>query len=287
MRLAHTRRLALGLAGLWLAACGPAATPGLTATGIPTRTQPPVTASPAADLTAIAFALTQTFLVGTATVPGPSATSQPATAMPVLTATPVDAGRAVTIPVSAELSLAGTVYGQGSRAVIFSNMGDQRQASWAPVAREMAAAGYLALTYEFRYWVNNRMDAAQIPFIADDLAAAVLFVRAQGAETVVLVGASLGGMATAKAAAQVSATAVVIMAAPMQAPGVEVAVTTAELQAFTGPKLFITSEFDDTVAAAELEAMYAAASEPKELYVYPGAGRDSSWYPPAEERAGG
>jgi predicted alpha/beta-hydrolase family hydrolase len=212
-------------------------------------------------------------LVGTATVHVPSATPPPATetATPAPTATQVDAGRPVTISVSADVSLAGTLYGEGEVAVIFSNMGDQHQASWAPVAREMAAAGYSALTYDFRYWVNGRMDAEQIGFIADDLLAAVRFVRGEGVETVVLIGASLGGMATAKAAADAGAAAVVIMAAPMTAPGVEVAVTVEELQAFTGPRLFITSEFDDTVAATELEAMYAQAGEPKELFVYPGA----------------
>jgi hypothetical protein len=62
----------------------------------------------------------------------------------------------------------------------------------------------------------------------------------------------------------------VVIAAPMQAPGVEVGVTEDELLAFTGPKLFIASEFDDTVAAAELEAMFAAAGEPKALFVYGG-----------------
>lgn len=255
------------------AACGPTATPAASPTPIPTHTPLPPTATPTVDLTGTAFAITQIFLAGTATVHVPSATPQPATATatPAPTDMPVVAGRPVTIPVSAEVALAGTLYGGGRLAVIFSNMGDQRQASWAPVAREMAAAGYLGLTYDFRYWVNGRMDAAQIGFIADDLRAAAGFAWAQGADTIVLIGASLGGMATAKAAADTGAAAAAILAAPMQAPGVDVAVTAEELQAFSGPKLFITSEFDDTVAAAELEAMYAVAGEPKELYVYAGA----------------
>lgn len=272
MQFPRLRRLELIWAAMALAACGPMATPASTATPLPTLVSPPATASSTPDLTATAYDITLVYLVGTATVHVPSDTPQPptATATPAPTATPPEAGRPVTIPVTAEVSLAGTLYGQGTRAVIFSNMGDQRQASWAPVARAMSEAGYLALTYDFRYWVNGRMEAGQMGFIADDLLAAVEFVRAEGAETVMLIGASLGGMATAKAAAEAGAAAMVVLAAPMRAAGVTVVVTVEDLQAFTGPKLFITSEFDNTVAAAELEAMFEQAGEPKELLIYPG-----------------
>jgi esterase/lipase len=114
------------------------------------------------------------------------------------------------------------------------------------------------------------MDEDQLQFIGEDLLAAVRYVRELGADSVVLIGASLGGMATAMAAAEGDAAAAVIIAAPMQAPGTDVEVSVAALQAITVPKLFITSEFDDTVSPEALEGMYAQAVEPKELFVYAG-----------------
>jgi predicted alpha/beta-hydrolase family hydrolase len=249
---------------LMLAACGTPTTPAPSATPLD---PPTAQATSTAELTAtIDLGLTPTVPAGTATAtvsPAPSDT-------PLPSATPVEAGRPVTIPVAEGVSLSGTLYGQGNVAVIFSNMGDQHQATWATVAREFSAAGYLAVTYEFRYWVNNRMDEDQLQFIGEDLHGVVSYVRELGAEAVVLIGASLGGMATAMVAAETDASAVVIMAAPMQAPGVDVAVSVEALQAIAAPKLFITSEFDDTVAPRELEAMYDQAVEPKELFVYAG-----------------
>jgi predicted alpha/beta-hydrolase family hydrolase len=271
MRRSPIRFSAVWLLALGLAACSTSGTPTQPATPIDTAAP----SAPTADLTATVFEVTQPDLIGAATEQMPSATPNPTDTSPpadtpLPSATPLEAGRPVTIPVTSGVELAGTLYGEGEVAVVFSNMGDQHEAAWAPVARAMSAAGYLALTYEFRYWVNGRMDADQVQFIADDLRAAARFAREQGAEQVVLVGASLGGMATAKSAADAGAVAVVILAAPMQAPGVDVAVSVEELQAILAPKLFITSEFDDTVAPEALEAMYAQAVEPKQLFVYAG-----------------
>ena len=207
-------------------------------------------------------------IASTATIPAAAAAVTPApTSLP--TAAPLDPGRPVTFAASNGVTLSGVLYGQGTQAVIFSNMGDQHPASWAAAAQAAAAAGFLALTYDFRYWVSGKMDTSLMPYVGDDLSAAAAFVRLQGARQVALVGASMGGVATAKAAAAIGASAVVIIAAPMQVPGVDLSVSPAELQAILAPKLFVTSENDDTVSPEELQAMYVLAVEPKELYIYP------------------
>lgn len=187
------------------------------------------------------------------------------------TVTPAPAGkRAVTFTTPDGVTLTGTLYGQGRVAVIFSNMGDRHEDTWAEMAQVVSDTGYLALTYEFRYWVNNKIDNALAQHVGDDLSAAVTFVRDQGAEQVVLVGASLGGMASAKVGASAKANAVIMLGSPLSAPSINLRVESSELQAILAPKLFVTSENDKTVAASALKEMYTLARDPKELEVYPG-----------------
>lgn len=203
--------------------------------------------------------------------PAPTATSIPPTTtlIPAVTSAPIGP-RAVTFTTADGVTLNGTLDGSGAVAVIFSNMGDKRQASWADFAQAVADEGYLTLTYDFRYWVNGKIQNSLLKYVAADLSAAASFVRGQGVQTVVMVGASVGGMATAKAAADSEAAAIIILAAPMDASNAGVVVALSELQAITTPKLFITSENDKTVDADALREMYTLAVDPKELVVYPG-----------------
>ncbi len=203
----------------------------------------------------------------------PTAISQP-TAVPTETAMPtpvVGASRVVTFTTADGATLHGTLYGSGTTAVIFSTMGAQKQDTWARMAQATANAGYLALTYNFRFWVSETKIQDDLrAYIADDLRAAIAFMREQGARQIVLVGASLGGMATAKVAGEAQVAAVIIMAAPLSAKGLTVRVEDAELQKLTMPKLFVSSEHDATVAPAEARRTYDQSPEPKEIYLYPG-----------------
>jgi pimeloyl-ACP methyl ester carboxylesterase len=204
----------------------------------------------------------------------PTATIQPARVAPTKTIDPtpaVNTSRAVTFTTADGITLHGTLYGIGHTAVIFSTMGAQRQDTWSKMARATADAGYLALTYNFRFWVSETQIQDNLrAYIADDLRAAVAFAREQGAKQIVLVGASLGGMATAKVAGESRAAAVIIMAAPLSARGLTVRVEDAELRAMTMPKLFVSSENDSTVAPADARQMVEQAPEPKTRYLYPG-----------------
>jgi len=165
------------------------------------------------------------------------------------------------------VTLGGTLYGSGSTAVIFSHMFPTDQTSWTALARELANRGYMTLTYDFRGYgaSGGQKDVSQID---RDLRAAVAFVRQQGATHLVLVGASMGGTATAKVAATERPVAVVIMSAPASFRGLSV--SDDEIQAITAPKLFIGSEQDG--ATRDTLHMFDVASEPKEKHIYPGSG---------------
>lgn len=206
--------------------------------------------------------------------PAPTATIPPTRIVPTETASPtpvINASRVVSFTTTDGAKLYGTLYGSGSTAVVFSTMGAQKQDTWSKMAQAAADAGYLALTYDFRFWVSEtRIQDNLRAYIADDLRAAIALVRAQGAQHIVLVGASLGGMATAKVAGETQADAVIIMASPLSAKGLTVRIEDREVQALTMPKLFVSTERDAVVAPAEARRTYDQAPEPKEIYLYPG-----------------
>lgn len=200
-----------------------------------------------------------------------SATLTSATPTAITTVPTVTASRVVTFTTSDGAMLQGTLYGSGTTVVIFSTMGAQKQDTWTKMAQATADAGYLALTYNFRFWVSETKIQDDLrAYIADDLRAAIAFAREQGAQQIVLAGASLGGMATAKVAGEARAAAVIIMASPLSAKGLTVKVEDRELQALTMPKLFVSAEHDAVVAPADARRPYDQAPQPKEIYLYPG-----------------
>jgi pimeloyl-ACP methyl ester carboxylesterase len=185
----------------------------------------------------------------------------------------IGASRVVSFTTADGVNLQGTLYGDGKTAVILSTMGAQREETWAPFAREIAAHGYLALTYNFRYWVSaTKMQDDLRDKAAEDVRAAIAFARQQGAQHVVLVGASLGALASISCG-HTQPEAVVIMAAPFDPfpalPSLQV--DTADLQAITVPKLLINTERDEGGFTESTRKMFEVAPEPKELQIYPGS----------------
>jgi dienelactone hydrolase len=169
------------------------------------------------------------------------------------------------------VTLSGTLYGRGTTAVIFSNRSDNGQESWAMMAERAAQAGYLALTFDYRAWRGNGQFDLELLNRADaDLLAAAEFVRAEGAQSIALVGASLGGIASAKDTAEIAPAALIIIGSPMGNPALTIKVEPAELQNDV-PKLFIASAADTLVPAADTQEMYGLAAEPKTYFEYPGS----------------
>lgn len=196
----------------------------------------------------------------------PAAIASTPTAIVLAAMTPAP----VTFMTGDGVPLTGTRYGAGTTALIFSNMGDNEPAPWERMAPLFAEQGYLVLTYHFRYPSRtSHFTPEMAAHTVDDLQAAVAFVRTQGAQKIVLVGASLGGMATAKVAATVQPVALVVMAAPADLLEFDFQVTADELAAITAPKLFIVSQDDTIVPAAATQHMFDLAAEPKEMQLYP------------------
>ncbi|HVF25546.1 MAG TPA: alpha/beta hydrolase [Anaerolineales bacterium] len=188
------------------------------------------------------------------------------------TAAPPDdilASHTVTFETEDGATINGELYGTGKTAVIFSVMGNCKP-GWREFAQLTAAQDYMALTYQWRGCKANSVDQALIQKFLDDTRAAITFVREQGAEKIILVGASLGGCASAKLAVESQASGLVIVASPPSISQWGFEIESADLNTDI-PKLFITAENDNTVPADSTRALYDLAAEPKEWQTYPGS----------------
>ena len=175
----------------------------------------------------------------------------------------------VTFETADGATVSGELYGSGKTAVIFSVMGNCKP-GWREFAQLTAAQGFMVLTY---LWHGCResgvANEAELQKFVEDARAAISFVREQGAEKIILAGASLGGLASAKLAVESQASGLVVLASPPSIPQWVVEVDSADLNTDI-PKLFITAENDKTVSADDTRALYDLAAGPKEWQTYPG-----------------
>ena len=221
---------------------------------------PAVTSIPSAEPSKISTTLTITPLV--------SASAQGST-----TTAPTEeviASREVTFETPDGATITGEVYGSGRTAVVFSVMGDCNP-GWRELAQLTAARGLMTLTYPWRECgpAGPKNEEQLVANFVNDARGAINFVRNQGAENVILAGASLGGIASAKLANESKANGLIIMASPPKIPNHDFTIEASDLDVSI-PKLFITAENDSVVPAAETRKMYEMAAEPKEWQTYPG-----------------
>ncbi len=177
--------------------------------------------------------------------------------------------REVSFAAADGVALKGRVYGSGATAVVLSNMGDNNISEWEGFAPALAARGFTVLTYSYRY-TGGRFTAADAKASVTDLLGAIAYARQSGAAKVVLIGASLGGMATTKVAGSAGATAAVLMASRLDLSDFGFRVTEQELAAMTMPKLVLTSDADSTTAPALTREVYDKAPQPKSFHSFPG-----------------
>ena len=133
---------------------------------------------------------------------------------------------------------------------------------WDVIAPELAARGYMVLTYEYIRGGNTR---------TLDLRDVLAFMRGQGAEEIVLIGASRGGVVTVQLAAdpegKAEVVAIAVISAPISYQGTTF-YTAEEMSSITVPKLVINTEGD--TYSEHTQEMYELFVEPKELHIYPG-----------------
>ena len=163
------------------------------------------------------------------------------------------------------MTLSGLLYGQGTRAIILCNEGDNDSSRWLSVAQRLAQQGYPVLTFNYRDQ-GNSLDQLAVHSLAD-LRGAIAFMRARNVSRMVLIGASLGALDTVKVATVEKFDAIVVISAPIGFQ--EVRLQDSELRKISIPKLFVTSE-DNQPFTHDTLHMFDATPDPKEKLVYPG-----------------
>jgi pimeloyl-ACP methyl ester carboxylesterase len=161
--------------------------------------------------------------------------------------------------------LSGRLFGKGLTGVILAHMYPADQKSWYPVARKLADKGYLALTFDFRGYGESGGEKV-ISKIDRDLEGAYRFLRPK-VKKVFLMGASMGGTAAVRVAAENPTAGVVSLSAPIAFRGLDAREAILRIEV---PCLFIAAEGDGPAAAAARELNKAAKSPDRLLLIVPG-----------------
>jgi pimeloyl-ACP methyl ester carboxylesterase len=182
------------------------------------------------------------------------------------------AQREISFPLPGQtVQIHGDIYGHGPRAVILAHGGRFGKESWKPQAQVLANAGFLVLALRFRGDRTNpdgtTGDFGSYPDNAEDVLAAVAYLRSIGTKSISAIGGSLGGDAVGNADAQSppgTFDRIVILAAEGgDAP-----------EKLTGRKLFIFARDDTSGDGPRLPGItrnYEKASQPKKLVILDGS----------------
>ena len=197
----------------------------------------------------------------------PSPTDTPTPTVAPTPTIPNMPAQAVHFMTSDNVQLAGLLYGHGKTFVICSHMLGTTKQIWSEsgLPQRLALLGYSVLIYDFRG--SGDSQPPKNTWVLDvDLRAAVNFASQQGAKSIVLMGASMGGTASLKVAAEQQVTAVISLSGPQS---FTISVSDDEVRGIKAAKLFIASD-SDAPFSDDARHMYAIASEPRELHIYPG-----------------
>jgi pimeloyl-ACP methyl ester carboxylesterase len=154
--------------------------------------------------------------------------------------------------------------------VVLSHMYPANQTSWDSTAQKVAGEGYLALTFDFRGYGKSG-GTKDIQYTDRDVAAAVQRLREAGAQEVVLVGASMGGTASLKAADQlqilssIRVAGVATFSAPVEFRGLSARAAVPNIQI---PMLLVAAE--DDVGADGARQLQTLSGGKAELQILPG-----------------
>jgi pimeloyl-ACP methyl ester carboxylesterase len=168
----------------------------------------------------------------------------------------------------------GGVRPEGRMTVVLAHQSNASLCEWLPYARTLAAKGFFVFAFDFR---GHGLSKGRPLYgrLGLDVAAAVKAVRSLGARRVVVVGASLGGIASLVAAANISPAidGIVAVSAPATISGRLDALPSAPR--LRVPVLFLAAVGDQNEPydfAADAERLHAAVvTEDKRLRLLPGS----------------
>lgn len=192
--------------------------------------------------------------------------------------TPFSDPRDISFPAPGGGTVFAHLYGSGDSVVVLAHGMRFNKESWSGQAAELVTAGFRVIAIDFRGYGKSVPGPNARPGFDDmyqDVLAAVRYARETGGKTVAVVGASMGGFASANAVVNGQPGEIdrVLLLAhpPIEHP-----------ELIAGPKLFVTAEGDSL--APQVREQYQKAPEPKELVVLPESAHAQNIF--ATEQAG-
>jgi pimeloyl-ACP methyl ester carboxylesterase len=172
-------------------------------------------------------------------------------------------------PAPREVSFAtadsGTVvadlYGHGERGVVLAHGAVFNKESWADLAGRLAGLGYQALPIDFRGY-GKSVAGSKKRGLYEDVLAGVRYLHHHGAKEVSVIGASMGGGASARAATEAKPGEIdrLILLSPVPIAHPE--------SLHVGSVLYVASR--DERLAKKVRAQFERAPEPKRLLLLDG-----------------
>ena len=171
------------------------------------------------------------------------------------------------------------LYGAGDHGVVLAHGGQFDKESWGEQARALERAGLRVLAIDFRGYGKSRGGGEskdRYEGLHLDVLAAVRYLRDSGAETVSVVGGSMGGWASANAAVEAEPgeidRLVLLAHSPIERP-----------EKLQGRKLFITTRDDPRGDGSPrlpgIRDQYERAPDPKELVILDGSAHAQHIFP--------
>lgn len=215
---------------------------------------------------ALAVALAMIALGGCSTTPSPATPAELLVGddCPDL----VEGGTQVHFTDAHGASLSGVTLGTGRTGVVLAHMVDGDVCGWLAYARQLAKGGYRAMVFYFHGFGTSGA-GADGSSLDGDVVAAANYLRGHGAETVALIGASMGATATVAAAAELTPPPAVAisLSAPQVFRGVDALEAARKL---TVPVLYAAGQTDGDFAA-QAKALYDAtpATTDRTIFIAP------------------
>jgi alpha-beta hydrolase superfamily lysophospholipase len=169
--------------------------------------------------------------------------------------------------------LIGVVLGNGPRTVILAHQGGGPPdlCGWVPYARTLAAAGYRVLAFDHRGFGSsgNASRSTRVTRVDYDVLGAIRAMRARGATSIVLAGASLGASAVLSAAARATPPVNGVISLSSPARYLRINVLRA-VRALRLPVLFVAAEGDSPFDEQAQQLNAACPSPDKRLVIVTG-----------------
>ena len=204
-------------------------------------------------LGAVAIVTLAAILVGACGGDDGAAPSQ-AAPEPAVPAPAAAAVERVTLRTDDGVTIVGEVRRGDAVWLLLGHQNGRDRRAWEPLAQPLHADGFSVLAWDFRGFGES--DDGELGDIWVDWLAAIDFAVAEGATTVVAVGASMGGTAVMTAAVREAVTGVVMISAPKEFQGLDAVARAGRVKT---PLLLIAGN-DDGDAVEDAEEIEAAAA---------------------------